>query len=89
MDVASTSCVRHSMAKDAAFEHADIKQAPWYAAPSDYKKAARLTCINHLLTRFDYQDAAPDVIGLPEMQPVTHPTTAQARADVRSSDSSD
>jgi polyphosphate kinase 2 len=64
--------VRYSMAKDATFEHTDIKQAPWYVVPSDDKKAARLNCISHLLNRFDYQDVAPDVIVLPAMKQVPY-----------------
>ena len=60
------------MAKDTTFEHTDIKQAPWYVVPSDDKRAARLNCISHLLTRFDYQDVAPDVVVLPEMKQETY-----------------
>jgi polyphosphate kinase 2 len=64
--------VRYSMAKDTTFQHTDIKQAPWYVVPSDDKKAARLNCISHLLSQFDYQDVAPDVIVLPEMKQIPY-----------------
>ncbi len=47
------------------FQYTDIKQAPWLVVPSDDKKAARLNCINHLLSQFDYVDVAPDVVELP------------------------
>ena len=57
--------VRYSMAKDTTFQYTDIKQAPWYVVPSDDKKAARLNCISHLLSQFDYVDVAPDVVELP------------------------
>ena len=60
--------VRYSMAKDTTFQYTDIKQAPWYVVPSDDKKAARLNCISHLLSQFDYVDVAPDVVELPEMR---------------------
>ncbi|MEZ5193005.1 MAG: hypothetical protein R2734_11165 [Nocardioides sp.] len=36
--------------------------------PLQDKKAARLNCIAHLLSQFDYQDVAPDVIELPVMR---------------------
>ena len=60
--------VKYSMAKDTTFQYTDIKQAPWYVVPSDDKKAARLNCINHLLSQFDYVDVAPDVVELPVMR---------------------
>ncbi len=60
--------VRYSMAKDTTFQYTDIKQAPWYVVPSDDKKAARLNCIHHLLSQFDSEDLAPDVVEIPEMR---------------------
>jgi polyphosphate kinase 2 len=60
--------VKYSMAKDTTFQYTDIKQAPWYVVPSDDKKAARLNCISHLLSQFDYEDVAPDPVVLPEMR---------------------
>jgi polyphosphate kinase 2 len=60
--------VKYSMAKDTTFQYTDIKQAPWYVVPSDDKKAARLNCISHLLSQFDYDDVAPDVVELPVMK---------------------
>ncbi len=60
--------IKYSMAKDNTFQYTDIKQAPWYVVPSDDKKAARLNCINHLLSQFEYEDVAPEVVTLPEMQ---------------------
>jgi polyphosphate kinase 2 len=64
--------VRYSMAKDLTFQHTDIKQAPWYVVPSDDKRAARLNCISHLLSQFDYQDVAPPVVELPEMKAIPY-----------------
>jgi len=60
--------VQYSMAKDTTFQYTDIKQAPWYVVPSDDKKAARINCIHHLLSQFDYEDVAPDVVELPTMK---------------------
>jgi polyphosphate kinase 2 len=60
--------VRYSMAKDTTFQHTDTKQAPWYVVPSDDKRAARLNCISHLLSQFEYEDAAPDPVELPVMR---------------------
>lgn len=60
--------VRYSMAKDTTFQYTDIKQAPWYVVPSDDKKAARLNCIHHLLSRFDVEDVAPGVVTIPDMR---------------------
>ncbi|HET7277923.1 MAG TPA: polyphosphate kinase 2 [Dermatophilaceae bacterium] len=64
--------VRYSMAKDTTFQFTDIKQAPWYVVPSDDKRAARLNCISHLLSQFDYEDVAPDVVALPTMRQVPY-----------------
>lgn len=47
--------VEYSKAKDAMFAHTDIKQAPWHVVDADDKKKARLNCISHLLSQFDYQ----------------------------------
>ncbi|MBP6995836.1 MAG: polyphosphate kinase 2 [Phycicoccus sp.] len=60
--------VKYSMAKDTTFQYTDIKQAPWWVVPSDDKRAARLNCVNHLLSQFEYEDVAPEVVHLPEME---------------------
>jgi hypothetical protein len=57
--------VEYSRAKDDMFAVTDIKQAPWYVVPSDSKKSARLNCISHLLSQFDYQDLTPAPMELP------------------------
>ena len=58
--------VDYSRAKDEMFAHTDIKQAPWYVVDADVKKHARLNCIHHLLSCFDYEDLTPPAISLPE-----------------------
>jgi polyphosphate kinase 2 len=57
--------VEYSKAKDAMFAHTDIKQAPWYVVNADVKKRARLNCISHLLSLFDYEDLTPKQVKLP------------------------
>jgi polyphosphate kinase 2 len=56
---------RYSEAKDTTFQYTDIKQAPWYVVPSDDKLSARLNCISHLLSQFDYADVTPRPVSLP------------------------
>ena len=64
--------VRYSMAKDTTFQYTDIRQAPWWVVPSDDKRTARLNCISHLLSQFDYTDVVPDPVELPEMRKVPY-----------------
>jgi polyphosphate kinase 2 (PPK2 family) len=64
--------VKYSMAKDTTFQYTDIKQAPWYVVPSDDKKAARLNCISHLLSQFEYEDVAPAPVKLPDMREIAY-----------------
>ena len=61
--------VDYSRAKDDMFAYTDIRQSPWFVVEADYKKAARLNCISHLLTMIPYDD--PDVPTL-EMPPLQH-----------------
>ncbi len=69
MDLESRSkWVEYSKAKDEMFKYTDIKQAPWYVVNADVKKKARLNCISHLLSRFDYEDRTPPRIKLPPRQ---------------------
>lgn len=64
--------VKYSMAKDTTFQHTDTKQSPWWVVPSDDKKAARLNCIDHLLSQFDYVDVAPEPVELPTMRDIAY-----------------
>jgi len=57
--------VEFSRAKDEMFAVTDIPEAPWITIESDDKRAARLNCITHLLSRIPYEDALPDPIQLP------------------------
>lgn len=55
----------YSKAKDEMFAVTDIKQAPWYVVDADSKRLARLNCIAHLLSQFEYEDLTPGPIDLP------------------------
>lgn len=69
IDLASrTHWVEYSQAKDEMFKYTDIKQAPWWVVNSDDKKRARLNCIAHLLSQFQYKDLTPEPIELPPRQ---------------------
>ena len=69
MDIESRNrWVEYSKAKDMMFAHTDIKQAPWYVVNADVKKRARLNCISHLLSQFEYKDLTPKAAKLPPRQ---------------------
>ena len=69
MDLESRSrWVEYSIAKDAMFNHTDIKQAPWYVVNADDKRRARLNAITHLLNLIPYEDLTPAAIELPPRQ---------------------
>ncbi|MFT5585434.1 MAG: polyphosphate kinase 2 [Cognaticolwellia sp.] len=74
--------VEYSRAKDAMFDYTDTKQSPWNVVPSDDKKRARLNCIRHILSQFDYQDVVPGPIVLaprkPEIGYVRPPVSEQS-----------
>jgi polyphosphate kinase 2 len=66
MDLESRRLFReYSRAKDEMFKFSDIKQAPWWVIPADDKRRARLNCINHVLSSFDYEDVMPNPPELP------------------------
>jgi polyphosphate kinase 2 len=64
--------VKYSEAKDITFQYTDIKQAPWYVVPSDDKRSARLNCISHILSQFDYDDVLPEPVELPERKEASY-----------------
>ena len=55
----------YSKAKDEMFAHTDTKQSPWFVVNADSKKAARLNCIRHLLSRIPHEDLTPRKVELP------------------------
>ena len=64
--------VRYSQAKDTTFQYTDIKQAPWFVVPSDDKRTARLNCMSHILSQFDYNDVVPEPVSLPTREEVAY-----------------
>jgi polyphosphate kinase len=64
--------IKYSEAKDITFQYTDIKQAPWYVVPSDDKRAARLNCMSHILSQFDYADVAPEPVELPDREDINY-----------------
>ena len=64
--------MRYSMAKDTTFQYTDIKQAPWYVVPSDDKRRARLNCISHILSEFEYGNVVPPPVELPQREHVAY-----------------
>ena len=78
--------VEYSRAKDSMFIFTDTADAPWYVVDADLKKHARLNCIAHLLSQFDYEDLTPEPVEIPPRQqdanyvrpPITHQTRVPA-----------
>ncbi|MDF0653044.1 MAG: polyphosphate kinase 2 [Nitrospira sp.] len=56
----------YSRARDRMLDATDTKHAPWYVIRSDNKKAARLNCINHMLTLIPYKKLKREKVKLPE-----------------------
>jgi polyphosphate kinase 2 len=56
----------YTAAKEAMFLRTDTDFAPWTTVKSNDKKRARLNAMRHFLSRFDYEDKAPDVVGEPD-----------------------
>ncbi|MCK5130288.1 MAG: polyphosphate kinase 2, partial [Clostridiales bacterium] len=49
----------YSKAKDVMLEYTDMEYSPWHIVEADVKKHARINCISHLLSMFDYKDLTP------------------------------
>lgn len=60
--------VEYSKAKDVMFQYTDISVCPWYVIDSDIKRNARINCISHLLSLFDYTETDYKKIVLPKRQ---------------------
>ncbi len=65
---ARSKWVEYSKAKDEMFKYTDTKQSPWFVVNADVKKHARLNCIHHLLSQFNYKDIPTKKIILPPRQ---------------------
>ncbi|WP_460274668.1 polyphosphate kinase 2 [Celeribacter sp. ULVN23_4] len=56
----------YTKAKEDTFFRTNIPEAPWYIVEGNDKKRARLNCIDHLLSLFDYYEIEHDEVHLPE-----------------------
>src|SRR6188768_3845713 len=69
MDLESRShYIDYSRAKDEMFVHTDVRESPWFVVEADDKRAARLNCISHFLSRIPYEDRTPGPVELPARQ---------------------
>ncbi|MDD2728761.1 polyphosphate kinase 2 [Malikia sp.] len=55
----------YTQVKETMLERTHIEEAPWWIVPADDKKKARLNCINHLLTHFEYHEIEKPEVVLP------------------------
>lgn len=55
----------YTQVKETMLERTHIPEAPWWVVPADDKKKARLNCIQHLLSHFDYQEIERPEVVLP------------------------
>ena len=55
----------YTRARDQMFMRCHTARAPWSVIDGDNKKLARLNCIHHLLSEFDYKDLTPPARALP------------------------
>ncbi|MBO0882084.1 MAG: polyphosphate kinase 2 [Mycobacterium sp.] len=53
-------------AKEEVFRRTDTHIAPWTTVKSNDKKRARVNAMRYFLSRFDYQDKNPEVVGVPD-----------------------
>jgi polyphosphate kinase 2 len=60
--------VDYSRAKDAMMMYTDMDIAPWHVVDADNKRLARLNCIRHLLSLFDYEPVDIQPRDLPKLQ---------------------
>ena len=58
----------YSHARDEMLAATDTEFAPWFVAPSDDKKRARLNIISHLLGHIQYEELPREPIELPKRQ---------------------
>ena len=56
----------YTKVKEVMLERTHIPEAPWWVVPADEKKKARLNCIHHLLSQFDYFEIERPQVILPE-----------------------
>jgi polyphosphate kinase 2 (PPK2 family) len=55
----------YTKAKEVMFERTHTSESPWWVVQADDKKKARLNCIHHLLSQFEYHEIPHPPIMLP------------------------
>jgi hypothetical protein len=55
----------YTRAKETMIERTHIPEAPWWVVQAVDKKRARLNCIDHLLSQFNYHEIEHAEIALP------------------------
>ena len=71
----------YTEAKEAMFFYTNTADAPWTVVRSDDKKRARLNCMRHFLSSFDYPDKDTSVVGDPDPLIVYHAESVVHAAD--------
>jgi polyphosphate kinase 2 len=61
--------IEYSRAKDVMFKYTDLDTSPWWVVEGDNKRRARLNCISHLLSQFDYDEIEKPELSLTERRP--------------------
>jgi polyphosphate kinase 2 (PPK2 family) len=56
----------YTEAKDAMFFYTDTADAPWTIVKSNDKKRARVEAMRHVLSRLNYDNKDPEVVGTPD-----------------------
>ncbi len=60
----------YTRARDEMIAASDTPWAPWYVAPSDNKKQARLNIISHILGRIPYEEVVLEKVKLPSRKKI-------------------
>ena len=55
----------YTRAKETMIERTHIPEAPWWVVQAVDKKRARLNCIDHLLSQFNYHETEHPEVALP------------------------
>ncbi len=63
----------YTQARDRMFEHCHTPESPWYVIDGNRKEEARLNCIHHLLSQFEYKDMTPPHMILPKHEGAKEP----------------
>ena len=56
----------YTEAKEEVFRRTDTDIAPWTTVKSNDKKRARINAMRYFLSRFEYEDKNPEIVGTPD-----------------------